>query len=186
MNRRTDTSPRAVEGGPQSLAPSTGEGPPVPACGCADAELSVGRDDPPTGGDDVITRTVNDLLKKANHDPWFLKQLAGFKDTTLLLSATDTGRQLMITLNGLGASVRPYVGGLFDVKIRATEEVHRAVLFGEMDADAAFFSGKVRISGSLITAFGIKNKFLSFLQRHLTTESQALKPDNSSAERWQT
>ena len=63
---------------------------------------------------------------------------------------------------------RTRADGPFDVKIRATEQTHQAVLSGEMDADAAFFTGKVRILGSVLTAFRVKNRFLSFLQRHLT------------------
>jgi hypothetical protein len=36
-----------------------------------------------------------------------------------------------------------------------------------MDADAAFFAGKASVSGSVVTAFRLKNRFLSLLRRHL-------------------
>jgi predicted lipid carrier protein YhbT len=63
--------------------------------------------------------------------------------------------------------VRPYTDEPFDVKIRATEQVLWAVLSGRMDADAAFFAGKASVSGSVVTAFRLKNRFLSLLRRHL-------------------
>jgi predicted lipid carrier protein YhbT len=102
-----------------------------------------------------------------NRDPQFIKQVAGFKGITLVLSATDTGREFTIELSKKGVRVRPYTDEPFDVKIRATEQVLWAVLSGQMDADAAFFAGKASVSGSVVTAFRLKNRFLSLLRRHL-------------------
>ncbi len=123
--------------------------------------------------DDDILGEVSCLVEKMNRDNQFLKQVAGFKGTTLVLSATDTGRELVLILDGQGVRARPYAGEAFDVKIQATERIHWSVLSGEMDADAAFFTGKVRICGSVIAAFRLKNRFLSLLQWHLTHGYQA-------------
>ena len=108
-----------------------------------------------------------------NRDPQFIKQVTGFKGATLVLSATDTGREFMIGLDKQGVRVRPYAGESFDAKIRATERVLWAVLSGQMDADAAFFAGKASVCGSVITAFRVKNRFLSLLQKHLAHRLEA-------------
>ncbi len=123
--------------------------------------------------DDEIMMEVNRLVERMNRTPEFVRQLAGFRGATLVLSATDTGRELMITLDGHGVRIQPHADEPFDAKIEATEQVHWAVLSGQMDADAAFFSKNVRIRGSLITAFRVKNRFLSFLQWCLAGESRA-------------
>lgn len=120
-----------------------------------------------------LINEVEGLVAEMNRDPHVLEQLAEFDGTTLVLSATDTGREMAIVLDGGGVRVSPYAGEPFDVKIRGTEQVHEAVLFGEMDPDAAFFTGKIRISGSIVTAFRIKNRFLSLLQRHFARKRDA-------------
>ena len=122
--------------------------------------------------DDIIDE-VTCLVERMNEDPQFLKQVAEFKGIKLVLSATDTAREFMIILDAKGAHVHPYSGEPFDVKIQAEERVHLAGLSGEMDADAAFFAGGVRIRGSVIAAFRVKNRFLSLLQWHLAREFQA-------------
>jgi putative sterol carrier protein len=121
-----------------------------------------------------IIREVNQLVEMMNRDPQFIKQVAGFKGITLVLSATDTEREFTIELNEQGVRARPYIGEPFDVKIRATEQVLWAVLSGRMDADAAFFAGKAGVSGSVVTAFRLKNRFLSLLQRHLAHRLEAM------------
>ncbi|MFQ6034412.1 MAG: U32 family peptidase [Sedimentisphaerales bacterium] len=123
-----------------------------------------------------IIREVNQLLEVMHDDPQFIKKIAGFKGVVVVLSASDTGREFIIELNKQGVRVRPYSGQPFDVNIQATEQVLWAVLSGQMDADTAFFSGKVRICGSIATAFRVKNSFLSLLQRHL---SQTMKANTS-------
>lgn len=138
--------------------------------------------------DDDILGEVSHLVETMNRDNQFREQAAEFKGTTLVLSATDTGRELAIILDGQGVRARPYAGGGFDVKIQATEKVHWSVLSGEMDADAAFFTGRVRICGSVIVAFRLKNRFLSLLQWHLThgyqaTEEIPLRSDRQKGER---
>lgn len=115
-----------------------------------------------------IMREVDRLVATMNHDSEFIRQAAEFKGTTLVLSATDTGRELMITIDKQGVRACSHTGESFDVKIEATEQIHWAVLSGQMDADAAFFAGKVRICGSIVTAFRVKNRLLSLLQSHLT------------------
>ncbi len=114
-----------------------------------------------------IIREVNLLTELLERDEQFAKRVAELKDTTLVLSATDTGRELVIELDGRGVRARHYAGEPFDVKILATEEIHSDVLHGRMDADAAFFSGKVKISGSIVAAFRVKNSLLGLLQQHL-------------------
>ncbi len=118
----------------------------------------------PVGG---LARKIGRLVAALCSDPRFVRQAAAFSPATVVLSATDTNRELAIVLDGQGVRVHPYAGGSFDAKIRATERVHWAVLVGQMDPDAAFFAGEVRISGSLVTAFRVKNTFLSFVQQHL-------------------
>ncbi len=117
--------------------------------------------------DSEIIGKLNWILERANRDPRLLKEIAELKGTILILSATDTGRQIMITFDSQGARARLCGSDTFDVKIQATEEVHWALLSGEMDADGAFFAGKIRISGSISTAFRVKNRLLSLLQWHL-------------------
>ncbi len=126
-----------------------------------------------TWSDDAIAQEMDRLAKGLNADARFLKQIAECTPTTLVLSATDTGREVMIVLDRKGVRVGPYDGGPFDAKIQATEHIHSAVLTGKMDADAAFFTRKVRICGSLVAAFRLKNRFLSFLQWHWTRQPQA-------------
>jgi putative sterol carrier protein len=79
----------------------------------------------------------------------------------------------MLKLNGQGVQVSRYIDGPFDVKIQAAEQVLWEVLSGQMDADAAFFAGKARVCGSVFTAFRVKNKFLSFLQKHIAHKLDA-------------
>lgn len=107
----------------------------------------------------------------------FLRKMAEFKGTTLVISATDTGFEVIVELDGQGVRIRPYNGEPCDVKIRATEQTFWAVFSGEMDADAAFFAGRVRISGSVVKAFCIKNSFLSVVQRHLARLLNSAKSD---------
>ncbi len=114
-----------------------------------------------------IIREVNQLVEMMNRNPQFIKQVTEFKGTTLVLSATDTEREFTITLSKQGVRVCAYAVEPFDVKIRATEQVLWAVISGQMDADAAFFAGKAGVSGSVVTAFRLKNRFLSLLQRHI-------------------
>jgi putative sterol carrier protein len=113
---------------------------------------------------------LNRIVEGLNADPQFLARVAILDRKVLVLSATDTGRSLTIAIGEAGVSIRPHAGEPFDARIEATEEVHWAVLSGQMDADAAFFSGKVRIYGSLVTAFRMKNRFLSLLQSYLAQE----------------
>ena len=127
-------------------------------------------DAPTTSPGSEILHEVKQIADTMNHDPHFIKEIAAFNKTRLVLSATDTGRELLIELDKNGARVHAYNGGKFDVKIRATEETHRAVLYGQMDADAAFFAGAVRIVGSIATAFRVKNRFLGLLWPHLRRE----------------
>lgn len=112
-----------------------------------------------------ILHDVRLLADVLNRDPRFLANATQSPKTTLVLSATDTGREILITLSERGLRVGLWAGEPFDVKIEATEKVHWAVLSGEMDADAAFFMRKVRIRGSIVTAFRVKNRFLGLLQR---------------------
>ncbi len=120
--------------------------------------------------DDNILSELSQLVGVMNNDPQFVKHVARFKGTTVVLSATDTKRSFIIKLDKQGVQVHHYIDGPFDVKIQATEQVLWEVLSGRLDADAAFFAGKVRIFGSIFTAFCVKNRFLSMLQRHVAHE----------------
>ena len=118
--------------------------------------------------DDDILHELSQLLDVMNNDPQFIENTARLKDTTVVFSATDTERSFIIKLNKQGVQVHPYTDGPFDVRIQADEQVFWEIFSGRMDADAAFFAGKASVSGSIVTAFRIKNKFLSFLQKYMT------------------
>jgi collagenase-like PrtC family protease/putative sterol carrier protein len=121
-----------------------------------------------TWSDDDILCELNKLVEVMNNDSQFIECAARFKGTTVVLSATDTKRSYIIKLDKQGVHVHSYINGPFDVKIQAIEQVLWKVLSGQMDADAAFFAGKASVSGSVFTAFRVKNKFLSLLQKHIT------------------
>ena len=121
-----------------------------------------------------IMGQVNRVVETLNDDRQFLDQVARFKGLTVVLSATDTGRELSITFDERCVCSHLNGGGPFDVKIQASEEVHLAMLSGKMDPDAAFFTGKARIRGSVLTAFRVKNKFLSLVQWHLAHEFRTM------------
>ncbi len=167
MSRQIDAPPPRVNHNLQPLWPS-GE-----RAGSASATCSQETGIFPLPGgsiawsNDEIIGKLNRILERVNRDPRLLKEIAELKGTTLILSATDTGRQIMITFDSQGARARLCASDTFDVKIQATEEVHWALLSGEMDADGAFFAGKIRISGSISTAFRVKNRLLSLMQWHL-------------------
>ncbi len=121
-----------------------------------------------TWSDDDILCELNQLVEVMNNDSQFIEHAARFKGTTIVLSAADTKRSFIIKLDKQGVQVHPYLKGSYDVKIQATEQVLWEVLSGRLDADAAFFAGKASVSGSVFTAFRVKNKFLSLLQKHVT------------------
>ena len=122
--------------------------------------------------EDIMSQ-VSRVVETLNHDRQFLDHLAQFKGLTVVLSATDTGRELSITFDEQCVCTYLNGDGPFDVKIQASEEVHLAMLSGKMDPDTAFFTGKARIRGSVFTAFRVKNKFLSLVQWHLAREFRA-------------
>jgi putative sterol carrier protein len=114
-----------------------------------------------------ILHELDQLVETMNGNPQFTERIAGFRGTTVVISASDTKREFIIELNEQGIRIRTYTGESSDVKIQAEEQILCAVLSGQMDADAAFFAGKVHICGSVVTAFRVKNRFLSLLQKHL-------------------
>ena len=150
MSRQTDTSLTAG---------------PAPVARCPD--IASWWDSRRAGPVSEVMDDVSRIVQSLNADPQFMRRLGRLSGTVLVLSATDTGRELMIHLEREGVVTRPYAGEPFDVKIEATEDVHWAVLSGQMDADAAFFARKVRVHGSIVKAFRLKNMFLSPLQSHL-------------------
>jgi collagenase-like PrtC family protease/predicted lipid carrier protein YhbT len=139
---------------------------------CSTIEATSGDLSHTLSSDDII-RELNQLVEVMNRDPKFIEQITGFKSTVIVISATDTGREFIIGLDEQGVWIRPYVDESFDVKIRATEQVHWAILSGRMDADTAFFAGKACIYGSVAKAFRLKNRFLSLLQKHLAHRLEA-------------
>ena len=69
-----------------------------------------------------IMEDVSRLVRIMNADRGFTRDLARMAGTTLVLSATDTGRELEVMMKADGVVARPYEGGPYDVKIEATEE----------------------------------------------------------------
>jgi putative sterol carrier protein len=120
-----------------------------------------------TWSNDEIARELDELTETMNHDKQFMEQMATFKATTIVISATDTKREFIILLDKQGVQARPYAGESFDVMFKAAEQILWEVLSGRMDADAAFFAGKVNVCGSAVKAFRVKNRFLSILQKHV-------------------
>lgn len=121
--------------------------------------------------DEIIWR-VSQLIEDISRDPKFMNQIAGFKRVSIVFSAADTGREFTVFLDEQRVRVISGSSESCTFKIRATEQVLWAILSGQMDADAAFFSGKVRIYGSIARAFRVKNRFLSLLQKHLSDRLQ--------------
>ncbi len=120
-----------------------------------------------TWSNDQIARELDELTEEMNRDRDFIEQMSTFKATTIVVSTTDTDREFIILLDKQGVQVRPYTGESFDVTIKASEQILWKVLSGRMDADAAFFTGKVSVCGSVVKAFHVKNRFLSILQKHV-------------------
>ncbi len=166
MSHRTEIGPDTIDSGSAILSSGNGNAE-VGASGRPGvAALSTGTDHSRGPPKLDLMREVRRLMEEMKGDPDFIRQVAAFKKTTLVLRATDTGRALTIILDGQGVQVQPRAVASCDVEIRAAEDVHWAVLSGRMDADAAFFAGRIRICGSVVAAFRVKNKFLSLLQRH--------------------
>ena len=134
--------------------------------------------------EDIMSQ-VSRVVETLNHDRQFFDHLAQFKGLTVVLSATDTGRELSISFDEQRVCAHLNGSGSFDVKIQASEEIHLAMLSGKMDPDTAFFTGKAHIRGSVFTAFRVKNKFLSLVQWHLAREFRAGddQPPNPLSER---
>ncbi len=120
-----------------------------------------------TWSNDKIIRELNELTEMMNRDKQFMEQMATFKTTTIVISATDTKREFIILLDTQGVQVHPYAGESFDVMIKAAEQILWEILSGRMDADTAFFAGKVSVCGSVVKAFHVKNRFLSILQKYV-------------------
>ncbi len=121
--------------------------------------------------DEIIWR-VSQLIEDLSCDPEFMNQIIGFKHVSIVFGATDTGREFTVFLDEQRVRVSPGSSESCTFKVWATEQVLWAILSGQMDADAAFFSGKVKISGSIARAFRVKNRFLSLLQKHLSGRLQ--------------
>jgi putative sterol carrier protein len=101
-----------------------------------------------------------------------MNRIAKFRRVSIVFNATDTGREFTVFLDEQRVRVISGSRESCTFKIWATEQVLWAILSGQMDADAAFFSGKVRIYGSIVRAFRVKNRFLSLLQKHLSGRLQ--------------
>ncbi len=137
-----------------------------PAVGPQGVHLALG-EDPTVLSDAQVIGELSRVVEAVNLDPTFLKLSGECEGIVLVLSATDTGRELAIELTRLGARAEPYEGGRCSVRIKATEKVLWEILSGGMDADAAFFAGKVRVSGSITDALRVKNRLLPLIQANL-------------------
>ena len=169
MSHQTEIRPDSIEDSSEILSSGNGEaevGAPSAPGKPGVVALSTGTDHSRRPLKLDLIDEVCRLMERMKGDPDFVRQVAAFKKTTLVLRATDTGRELTIILDGQAVQVQPCAVASCDVEIQAAEDVHWAVLSGRMDADAAFFAGRVRIRGSVVAAFRVKNTFLSLLQRH--------------------
>ncbi len=121
--------------------------------------------------DDEDVESSLALLEDAlSADEKVLKVVAGMKPTRIAFAAPETGRRVMVEVGGGRLSFR--LGGEdecdveYDVMIEATEDTLARVIRGEWDADAADFTGRLRIRGSLAAAFTLRVKLLGLVQMH--------------------
>ncbi len=86
---------------------------------------------------------------------------------TVVFAAVDTDRRVAVELAGGRISLRLDGATACDVMIEATEETLSKIFRGESDADAAYFSGRLSIRGSLMTAFRLRTRLLGLVQAHV-------------------
>ncbi len=113
-----------------------------------------------------VERALALLEESLRADKRVLKELRGAKTTKVLFVARDTGRRITVEIGNGRLSCHLGDGAESDVTIEAAEETLAGVISGDLDADAAYFCGKLRVRGSLVAAFKLRVKLLGLIQAH--------------------
>ena len=113
-----------------------------------------------------VERALALLEESLRADKRVVKELGGRKTTKVLFVARDTGRRITVEIGNGRLSCHLGDGVESDVTIEAAEETLAGVIRGDLDADAAYFSGRLRVRGSLAAAFKLRVKLLGLVQAH--------------------
>lgn len=114
-------------------------------------------------GVNEITEELRKIIELVKQDSAMMSRLS--KENKIIVFKTmDTNRSITIELKD--GNVFGYIGESekFDLRFEAQESIYLKILSGEMDPDAAFFSRKISIYGSILDAVELKNIFLSEFQ----------------------
>ncbi len=106
------------------------------------------------------------LEESLSADKRVIKELGGAKTTKVLFFARDTGRRITVEVGNGRLSCHLGGGVQSDVIIEAAEETLAGIIMGSLDADAAYFSGRLRVRGSLVAAFKLRVRLLGLVQAH--------------------
>ncbi len=113
-----------------------------------------------------VERALALLEESLRADKRVVRELRAPKTTKVLFVARDTGRRITVEIGNGRLSCRLGDGAESDVMIEAAEETLAGVIRGDLDADAAYFSGRLRVRGSLAAAFKLRVKLLGLVQAH--------------------
>jgi putative sterol carrier protein len=113
-----------------------------------------------------IGRALALLEESLRADKRVVRELGGAKTTRVLFVARDTGRRITVEIGNGRLSCHLGDGAESDVMIEAAEETLAGVIRGDLDADAAYFSGRLQVQGSLVAAFKLRVKLLGLVQAH--------------------
>ncbi len=86
---------------------------------------------------------------------------------TVVFAAVDSDRRVAVELAGGRILLRLDSVTAYDVMIEATEDTLSEIFRGASDADAAYFSGRLSVRGSLMTAFRLRARLLGLVQEHV-------------------
>lgn len=128
---------------------------------------------------DDIECALQSLEESLLGDEAAMKTLSAMEPTKVSFIAKDTGLQVALEVGNGRLSCRLGVQAEPDVVMEATEETLVGVLSGALDADIAYFCGKLSIRGSLAAAFRLRIKLLGLVQAHAASVSASLAPSPS-------
>lgn len=122
-------------------------------------------------GSHVLTRLGGTMM--ARH-PGMLERLGPEAGKLLLLDATDLPALILLRADPLSLSLHPrHSPPVSDAQIRGGLSAFLAMLHGESDGDALFFSGDLAISGDTSAVLALRNA-LDDAEIDLATEFAAL------------
>ena len=108
----------------------------------------------------VLFEELSKIVERAKNNEKCLKAIADIKEKTIFIEATDTGEKCYFQVKE-GSIIGPFKGDFEspDVKLIAPEDVFLRIWKGEMDPDAGYLLGRVKIKGSFFDAVKVKNVF---------------------------